>query len=131
MKNSYGFDRVSRDMLFIAVALGITALAFFGQLAGLILCFLSTLVAALALFRTLSTNVNKRTRELRRYEIILGSIKSFFQKLFNNAKNFFVRHKNYKYFRCPNCKQKLRAPRHKGKIRVTCASCGNQFNTKT
>lgn len=131
MKNSYGFDRLSRDMLFPAVLLGIMALAFFGQLAGLILCFLSTLIAALALFRTLSTNVNRRSKELRRYEIIIGSTKSFFQKLFNSVRNFFVRHKNYRYFRCPNCKQKLRAPRHKGKIRVTCASCGNQFNTKT
>ena len=81
MKNSYGFDRLSRDMLFFAVILDIFALLFFGQVAGLILCSASAIIAACTLFRILSTNVNKRTSELRGYEIILGSIKSFFQKL--------------------------------------------------
>ena len=37
MKNSYGFDRLSRDMLFFAVILDIFALLFFEQVAGLIL----------------------------------------------------------------------------------------------
>ncbi|MDY3308044.1 MAG: zinc ribbon domain-containing protein [Eubacteriales bacterium] len=131
MKNSYGFDRLSRDMLFFAVILDIFALLFFGQVAGLILCSASAIIAACTLFRILSTNVNKRTSELRGYEIILGSIRSFFQKLFNRSKNDAKKHAAYKYFRCPNCKQKLRAPRGKGRIRVTCSSCGTQFQKRT
>ena len=131
MKNSYGFDRLSRDMLFFAVILDIFALLFFGQVAGLILCSASALIAACTLLRILSTNVNKRTSELRGYEIILGSIKSFFQTLFTSSNNDAKKHAAYKYFRCPNCKQKLRAPRGKGKIRVTCSSCGTQFQKRT
>lgn len=131
MKKSYGFDRLSRDMLFLAVILDIFALLFFGQTAGLILCSASAIIAAYTLFRILSANVNKRASELRGYEIILGSIKSFFQKLFNRSKNDVKKHEAYKYFRCPNCKQRLRAPRGKGKIRVTCSSCGTQFQKRT
>ena len=39
MKNSYGFDRLSRDMLMLAVALGIIGLAFFGSISGFVLLF--------------------------------------------------------------------------------------------
>ena len=123
MKNSYGFDRLSRDMLMLAVALGIIGLAFFGSISGFVLL--------LMLFRTLSANGNKRANELRGYERVSASIGSFFAKLFNRIKNFFKRHKQYRYFTCPKCRQRLRAPRGKGKIRVTCSKCGTQFEKRT
>lgn len=131
MKNSYGFDKLSRDMLIFAVALGIIAIGFFGTAGGLILCFSSTMIAALTLFRTMSPNINKRVNELRGYERISGSVVGFIRKLFNRSLNDVKTHKNYKYFHCPNCKQKLRVPRGKGKIRVTCSKCGTQFEKKT
>ena len=37
---------------------------------------------------------------------------------------------NYVYFRCPSCSQKLRAPRGKGRIKIRCSRCGEQFNKK-
>lgn len=131
MKNNYGFDRLSRDLLFLAVILGIVALGFFGQAVGLALCFFSTLIAALTLYRTLSPNIGRRSKELSIYTRAVGSVKSFFVTKFNWLRNFYTRHRKYKYFRCPNCKQKLRAPRKKGTIRVTCANCGTQFTKKT
>ena len=39
--------------------------------------------------------------------------------------------KQYKYFLCPQCAKRLRVPRGKGKIRVTCTHCGNVFLTKS
>ena len=122
MKNSYGFDRLSRDMLMLAVALGIIGLAFFGSISGFVLLFTAVLLTALMLFRTLSANG---------YERVSASIGSFFAKLFNRIKNFFKRHKQYRYFTCPKCRQRLRAPRGKGKIRVTCSKCGTQFEKRT
>lgn len=62
MKNSYGFDRLSRDMLMLAVALGIIGLAFFGSISGFVLLFTAVLLTALMLFRTLSANGNKRAK---------------------------------------------------------------------
>ena len=131
MKNSYGFDRLSRDMLMLAVALGIIGLAFIGSISGFVLLFTAVLLTALMLFRTLSANGNKRANELRGYERVSASIGSFFAKLFNRIKNFFKRHKQYRYFTCPKCRQRLRAPRGKGKIRVTCSKCGTQFEKRT
>ncbi len=74
MKNSYGFDRLSRDMLMLAVALGIIGLAFFGSISGFVLLFTAVLLTALMLFRTLSANGNKRANELRGYERVSASI---------------------------------------------------------
>lgn len=39
--------------------------------------------------------------------------------------------KTHRYFRCPKCRQKMRAPRNKGKIRVTCSKCREVFVKKT
>jgi len=39
--------------------------------------------------------------------------------------------KQYKYLICPQCTQRLRVPRGKGKIRVTCTNCGNVFETRS
>ncbi|MBQ5503975.1 MAG: hypothetical protein IIT95_02655, partial [Oscillospiraceae bacterium] len=50
------------------------------------------------------------------------------------AQNFFRRIKDsrkYKFFRCPSCKNRLRVPRGKGKIKVTCPKCGERFQKKT
>ena len=33
----------------------------------------------------------------------------------------------YQYFFCSKCRQKLRGPKGKGKIEITCPVCRNQF----
>ena len=38
--------------------------------------------------------------------------------------------KNYRYFKCPCCKQVQKAPKGRGRIRVTCHKCGNVFEKK-
>ncbi len=37
----------------------------------------------------------------------------------------------YKYFNCPNCNQKVRVPKGKGKIEITCPKCHTSFIRKT
>ncbi|MDO4343400.1 MAG: hypothetical protein Q4C50_01230 [Eubacteriales bacterium] len=39
--------------------------------------------------------------------------------------------KDYKYLKCKKCGQKMRVPRKKGKIEVTCPHCGEKFITKS
>ena len=39
--------------------------------------------------------------------------------------------RKYKVFICPTCKQKLRVPRGKGKISISCPKCGTSFIKKT
>ena len=35
----------------------------------------------------------------------------------------------YCYYYCPNCKQQVRVPAGKGKVRMTCPRCGEKFET--
>ncbi len=37
----------------------------------------------------------------------------------------------YCYYHCPECKQQIRIPVGKGKVRVTCPSCKNKFEIRT
>ena len=34
---------------------------------------------------------------------------------------------DYKVINCPSCKARLRAPKGKGKIKITCPKCSNSF----
>ncbi|MFC6295301.1 Zn-Finger Containing protein [Lactiplantibacillus daoliensis] len=40
-------------------------------------------------------------------------------------------HWHYRFFHCENCQQRIRIPRHHGRIRVTCPKCGHQFDART
>lgn len=39
--------------------------------------------------------------------------------------------KVYAFFRCPKCNKELRVPKGKGKIKITCPNCSEQFIRKT
>lgn len=84
-------------------------------------------LAILWIFRVFSRNVSKRQAENTRFEYRIQKIRRKLASLKQRWKD----RNDYKYFRCPNCKQMIRAPRHKGKIRVTCSKCGHIFLTKT
>lgn len=38
---------------------------------------------------------------------------------------------DYKIINCPNCSKKIRVPKNKGKIKITCHNCNKKFITKT
>jgi len=42
-----------------------------------------------------------------------------------------ARDKDHKIFNCPACGQKVRVPRGKGKIMITCPKCGHEFKKRT
>jgi hypothetical protein len=78
-------------------------------------------------FRMFSRNVAKRQKENTRYLYRRQKVRRFFE----NKKQAWKDRKTYRYFKCPRCGQRMRAPRGKGKIRVTCSKCTNIFITKT
>ena len=79
------------------------------------------------LFRMFSRNISARRKEYYSFLKVWTPV----QKWFRIKKTAFRERKQYKYFRCPGCRQQLRAPRGRGKILVTCQRCHKQFKQKT
>ena len=79
------------------------------------------------LMRIFSRRIDKRRAENIRY---LKLRESYINSRRMRREQRLQR-KEYKFFKCPSCKQMLRVPRGKGKIRVVCRRCGNSFQTKT
>lgn len=49
----------------------------------------------------------------------------------NREREHFRQRKTCRFYRCPSCRQKVRVPRGKGKIRITCPSCKTEFVRKS
>jgi len=78
------------------------------------------------LFRMFSRNLEGRRKENRKYIELTGNASLKAQQFVRRQKN----RKEYKYFRCPQCKQLLRLKRGCGEKQITCAKCGHQFTEK-
>lgn len=74
-------------------------------------------------FRMLSRNVYKRAAENQKYLSYTSKIRGFWY----NEKNLMQQRKTHHIYKCPNCKQKIRIPRGKGKIEIRCPKCQNTF----
>ncbi|MTD41532.1 hypothetical protein GIX45_23495 [Erwinia sp. CPCC 100877] len=74
-------------------------------------------------FRFFSKKIHPRLNENARFLAKQKQFSDYFQRKKVQAES----RKTHKYFKCPSCKQQLRAPKGKGKIKVTCSSCKHQF----
>ena len=80
-----------------------------------------------SMFRLFSRNVYVRQQENLKFLQMIYKIK----KPFIKYKNRYNQKKYYKFYRCSNCKQELRVPKGKGKVRITCPKCKNSFKKMT
>jgi hypothetical protein len=94
---------------------------------------------AFAVFRMLSRNINTRKKENENFLRMSMPLRTRFYAWRDKApraqrtgKNpTFSDMRKYKYFSCTQCAQRLRVPRKKGKLLVTCSRCGNKFEIKS
>lgn len=122
MAGRYGIDRLNITALGAGVVCSVCAMLFTRKL-----YVLADVLYFWVLFRALSKNYAARQKEEQKFLQIQGKVQAWW----NRTKEKFTQRKNYKYFKCPNCKQQLRAPRGRGKIEVTCQKCRTVFRTKT
>lgn len=87
---------------------------------------LSWLLFFLVLFRMLSRNTAKRWAENQKFLRVWNKVKGLF-----TTRAAQWRDKDHRYYKCPKCKNKLRVPRGKGKIQITCPVCRTEFIRKT
>ena len=88
--------------------------------------FIGFVLLAWALFRMLSHNIERRQTENARFLRAAGPLLNWLR-----LRRTILRDKEHVYFKCPNCGQQLRVPRGRGKITVTCRSCGASFQEKS
>jgi len=128
--------RNGSDQLNIALLVASLLILFLGRLIDLsFLRVISQVLLFLCIFRMLSRNVTRRQQEnalflektarFRRNKTHRGTAGATRQARVKKDKA------NYRYFKCPNCKQNLRAPRGKGKLKITCSKCGTVFHQST
>lgn len=122
MSGRYGTDQLGLTLLICGVVLSLIS-----GIAGLkILYYLGLAMYIWELVRMFSRNVEKRRGENQKFMELRRNFKT-------NVRQFFVRLKNsrqYKYFRCPQCRSRLRLPRKVGEVTVTCSKCQNKFKQK-
>jgi len=85
------------------------------------------LILGVCYFRMFSRNIPKRYAENQKFLALAGPA----YKSITSARARFADRKTHRYFKCPNCKQRLRVPRGRGKINITCPHCRTQFIKKS
>lgn len=121
------YGRYGTDKLNLALLIAGLLLSLVGSLLFWPVTLLADALYIWALFRTFSRNIPARQREYAAFLRFWGPVESWLR----TRKVRFAQRKQYKYFKCPSCRQELRAPRGRGKIEVTCQKCHNVFRTKT
>lgn len=122
MSGRYGSDQLSMTLLIGGLILSLIS-SFVGSL---LLSYVGMAAYIWALFRTMSRNIEKRRAENAKFVDFKSGFKSSVSQFFTRLKNI----KKFKYFRCPECKSRLRLPRKVGEVTVTCGKCRHQFKQK-
>ena len=153
MYGRYGQDQFNRFLMYVELAFFVLALILriFTSRGGIFyyLCFA---VIIYMYFRMFSKNIYKRRKENETYLRIKYKVETFFKDKFgrsssdgrassrraNRAASGSTRRGSeinyddmFKIYRCPTCGQKIRVPKGKGRIRITCPRCKGQFIKKT
>lgn len=120
--------RYGSDQLTVALLVTGMVLTFIGDAFDLyFLTLITYLIFFGCIFRIMSKNILARQKENNKFLQYWNPIRAWLKTKYNTLKSS----RNYKYFKCPNCKQELRVPRGKGKIAVTCKKCNTKFIQKS
>lgn len=123
MAGRYGGDQLSIFLVIISLLLSLT-----GQFAESAFLFaLSHIPLFVAIYRTFSRDIQKRSMENYKFAILFSPLYSKIKTTEKRIKDAKI----YKYFNCVTCKTTLRVPRGKGKIMITCPKCKTKVMKKT
>lgn len=122
MWGRYGNDNLNQFLL--AVAFACLIISFLG---GGVFYILATVIMVFAYYRMFSRNISKRSAENQQFLKQKMKVRGLFIK----KKREWGQRRLYHIYRCPNCRQKIRVPKGKGRIAISCRKCGNEFIKKS
>ncbi len=120
MFRKWFIGRNGPDQLSLVIVLVAAVLNF---IPWLYMWIITTAMLVYAAWRMFSRNVEKRRQENFAFMSVVNKVKTWYYKTRTNARQ----RKLYKVFKCPQCSQKLRVPRGKGKVSIKCSKCGNRM----
>lgn len=122
MRGRYGNDRLNQFLMIAALVC-----LFLSFLGGDLFYLLALAIMVYAYFRMFSRNIYKRAAEYQWYLNKERAVRGFFRKKRGEA----AQRKTHHIYKCPNCKQKIRVPRGRGKIAIRCPKCSIEFIKKS
>lgn len=127
MKGRYGVDQLSNFMIWSAVVLALIAM--FVRIPFLqIICWILLIYAYVRIF---SKNISKRYAQNKKFLDATWGIRNGFAKIRYRIKYGKQTADSYRIYKCRKCGQKIRIPKGKGRIMITCPKCKYQFKRKS
>lgn len=126
MQGRYGTDTLNNFILVVALVLWFINIFVFSFIASTVISLFELSLLGLAIFRSLSRNITKRSAENRKFLPVYNSVKSWFKLSYRKFKD----RKDFRYLKCPVCKAQLRVKNKKGVHTVSCPRCKSEFEKK-
>lgn len=122
------FDQLSIALLVAGMAFSLlSSLLRFLFPVSIVLLLASYVVFILLILRFLSRNYERRLRENDWFIHFWSNLRAWYGR----TRTHWQERRTYRFFKCPTCKQKLRVPKGKGKISISCPRCRTSFVKKT
>lgn len=122
MRGRNGVDEIVTLTLWIALV--VIVINIFAR--NMVISLIAVALMVYAWFRMSSKDIARRADENQHFLTVVGPLGAWLRDPGKAWKEM----RTYKHFQCPNCGQKVRVPRGKGKVRVTCPKCHTKFDAK-
>ncbi|MBR3223825.1 MAG: hypothetical protein IKF78_00695 [Atopobiaceae bacterium] len=123
LRGRNGTDELSTCVIVVAFILVVVNIF----VRSLVLTIISGVLIVYALFRMTSKNLEARENENGVFTEFIGPVRPWLR----NPAQAMGEARAYKHLKCPECGQRVRVPRGKGKIRVRCPQCNMKFDARS
>jgi len=121
------YGRYGTDQLYLALIVAYLVLLVANSfISSAIISGFMSAILILIIFRALSRNIYKRSRENEKFMKFFKSIKGSGALQIRRIKEI----KTHRFRKCPHCKKVLRLKRVRGKHTVKCPSCNKEFEVR-
>lgn len=122
MTGRYGMDQLGKALSWLVLILLVCNLIFRNA----VFYWLTLALLIWCYYRVFSKNYARRSAENTAYLNFTSGLRRKFTQKKQESMD-----KEHRIFSCPNCKQRIRVPRGKGKISIHCPKCNRDFIKRT